>query len=106
MITKEEEAVLKLLREISSKLDDIVFRLDTGQKPGGRVCEITKSKLLASVLRSEIYDACDGKKRVSEIAEKCKRPQPLISRYLKELKDGGLIKPRRRGKSIFYVKSI
>ena len=95
------ETEIGLLREISSKLDDIVSLLRLGQKS---TIEMAKSRLLASSLRSKIYNLCDGKHTVSQIAEELEKSQPLISRYLKELEDGGLIKSERRGKSVYYDK--
>jgi len=97
---KKEEAT-DLLREISSKLDDVISLLKLGQKS---TIEMAKSRLLGSTLRSRIYNLCDGKRTVSQISAELGKPQPLISRYLKELEDGGLIKPERHGKSIHYVK--
>lgn len=98
---KERKKEIKLLKEISSKLDDVISLLKLGQKS---TIEMAKNRLLASSLRSKIYNLCDGKKTVSEIAKELRRSQPLISRYLKELEDGGLIKPKRKGKSVYYVR--
>ncbi|MGB9756164.1 MAG: ArsR/SmtB family transcription factor [Candidatus Bathyarchaeales archaeon] len=92
---------IRLLREISSKLSDIISLLKLGQKS---TIETAKSRLLASSLRSRVYNLCDGKRTVSQIAKELGKPQPLISRYLKDLEDGGLIKPERKGNSIFYIK--
>lgn len=100
MSPKEREEV-ELLKEISSKLTDVISLLKLGQKS---TIETAKSRLLASALRSRVYNLCDGRRTVSQISTELGKPQPLISRYLKELEDGGLIKPERRGKSIFYLK--
>lgn len=100
MSPKQEEDV-KLLMEISSKLSDVISLLKLGQKA---TIETAKSRLLASALRAKIYNSCDGRRTVSQISAELGKPQPLISRYLKELEDGGLIKPERRGKSIFYLR--
>jgi len=92
---------IRLLREISSKLDDVISLLKLGQKS---TIEMAKNRLLASSLRSEIYNLCDGRHTVSQIVEELRKPQPLISRYLKELEDNGLIKAKRRGNTILYKK--
>jgi len=101
MSRKVRKENTELLEEISSKLSDIISLLKLGQKS---TIEMSKSRLLASALRSKIYNMCDGKTTVSKIAEELGKPQPLISRYLKELEDGGLIKSERRGKGVFYIK--
>ena len=97
----ERRRELELLREISSKLDDVISLLKLGQKS---TIEIAKNRLLASSLRARVYNLCDGRHTVTEIAEELGKSQPLTSRYLKELEDGGLIKSDRRGKRVFYDK--
>jgi DNA-binding transcriptional ArsR family regulator len=101
MSRKNREKEIRLLREISSKLDDLISLLKLGQTS---TIEMAKSRLLASSLRSKIYNLCDGRRTVSQIAEELRKPQPLISRYLKDLEDGGLIKSERKGKTVYYDK--
>ncbi|MHC3130069.1 MAG: winged helix-turn-helix transcriptional regulator [Candidatus Bathyarchaeota archaeon] len=98
---REEET--KLLREISSKLDSVISLLKLGQKS---TIEVAKSRLLASDLRSKIYNLCDGRRTVSQIVKELRKSQPLVSRYLKELEEGGLIKSERMGKSVYYDKLV
>ena len=100
-MAKRVKNEIELLEEISSKLSDVISLLRLGQKS---TIEISKSRLLASTLRSKIYNICDGRYTVSEISKELGKPQPLISRYLRELEDGGLIKPERKGSKIFYSK--
>lgn len=95
------EREIRLLREIASKLDDVISLLKLGQKS---TIEMAKSRLLASSLRSKIYNLCDGRHTVTQIAEELEKSQPMISRYLKELEDGGLVKSERRGKTVYYDK--
>jgi len=92
---------IELLEEISSKLSDIILLLKLSQKSA---LEMAKSRLLASELRAKIYNLCDGKHTVSEISEEINKPQPLVSRYLKDLEEGGLVKAVRKGKRIYYIK--
>jgi len=99
MSRRNEE--IRLLGEISSKLDDVISLLKLGQRT---TIEMAKNRLLASALRSNIYNLCDGRHTVSQIAEELRKSQPLISRYLKELEDGGLIRSERRGKAVYYDK--
>ena len=98
MVGKNDE---ELLKEISSKLSEVISLLKLGQKA---TIEASKSRLLTSELRSKIYNLCDGKHTVSEISEELVKPQPLVSRYLKDLEDGGLIKAERKGNKMFYAK--
>jgi len=98
MVGKTEK---ELLQEISDKLNDVISLLKLGQKA---TIETSKSRLLASELRSKIYNLCDGKHTVSQISVELGKPQPLVSRYLKDLEDGGLIKADRKGNKMFYVK--
>jgi DNA-binding transcriptional ArsR family regulator len=100
-MTRRNKDEIELLREISSKLDDVISLLKLGQKT---TIEMAKNRLLASSLRSNIYNLCDGRHTVSQIVEELRKSQPLISRYLKELEDGGLIKSERRGNTVFYSK--
>ena len=97
--SKDEE--IELLREISSKLSEVISLFKLGQKS---TIEMAKNRLLASALRSRIYNFCDGKRTVSQISAELAKPQPLVSRYLRELEEGRLIKSERHGKSILYVK--
>ena len=99
MSRRNEE--IRLLREISSKLNDVISLLRLGQRT---TIEMAKNRLLASSVRSNIYNLCDGRHTVSQIAEELGKSQPMISRYLKELEDGGLIKSERRGKRVYYDK--
>lgn len=99
MSRRNEE--IRLLREISTKLSDVISLLRLGQRT---TIEMAKNRLLASSLRSNIYNLCDGRHTVSQIAEELRKSQPLISRYLKELEDGGLIRSERRGKRVYYDK--
>ncbi|MEM3419686.1 MAG: ArsR family transcriptional regulator [Nitrososphaerota archaeon] len=100
---KNKKEIIEVLEEISSKLSDIISLLRLGQKS---MIEMSKSRLLASDLRAKVYDLCDGKHTVLEISKELAKPQPLISRYLKELENGGLIKSERKGNKIFYVKVV
>lgn len=101
MPKRPRKSETELLEEISSKLSDVISLLKLGQKS---MIEVSKSRLLASALRSNVYNMCDGRHTVSEISEELGRPLPLISRYLKELVDGGLVKFERKGKEVYYVK--
>lgn len=101
MSRKNRKTEKDLLHEISSKLSDIISLLKLGQKS---LIETSKSRLLASELRSQVYNLCDGNHTVSQISKELGKHQPLISRYLKELEDGGLLKSERKGRHVYYVK--
>jgi len=95
----KRKSELELLSEISSKLSDIISLLKLGQKS---TIEISKSRLLASELRSKVYNLCDGKHTVTQISRELGKPQSLISRYLRDLEEGGLVKSERKGKKVLY----
>jgi len=98
---KRRKTEVELLEEISSKLSDIISLLKLSQRS---TLEMAKSRLLASELRAKIYNLCDGKHTVSDISKEINKPQPLVSRYLKDLEEGGLVKAVRKGIRIYYTK--
>lgn len=100
---KGKKTEIELLEEISNKLSDMILLLKLSQRSA---LEIAKSRLLASELRAKMYNLCDGKHAVSDISKELNKPQPLVSRYLKDLEKGGLVKALRKGKRIFYSKIV
>ena len=48
----------------------------------------------------ELKDA--GERNVTELRKKLRLPQPSVSHHLAILRKGGLVKPRRSGKEIYY----
>lgn len=110
MSKAEVEALEKVLNRVSLQLEDILKELKNISSliKSGESTSIqqTKSSLLKSKLRSQIYELCDGTHRVSEIAKFLNKPMPVVSRYLKELEDAGLILPEQDKKGKRYYKVI
>ncbi len=44
-----------------------------------------------------------GPKTVSELAEKTKQSQPLVSQHLRVLKETGLVQDERQGQEVLYT---
>ena len=67
--------------------------------------EIRKAKrqVLSRKSRKEVYDLCDGKKSVSEIAKILKFKQPTITHHLTELSNLGFVSSKtEKGKKLFF----
>lgn len=110
MIRKSQYELLEILKRILEHLENIENRmraiellLRMSQRSS---IEKVRSVLESSKLRAQIYELCDGKHTVSEIAKQLGKPMPLISRYLKDLESSGLIVSEQRGKSRYYYKVI
>lgn len=110
MSKKSRDELLEILKRILEHLENIEDRMRTIElllKISQRSSlEKARSMLNSSKLRAQIYELCDGKHTVSEIARKLGKPMPLISRYLKDLESSGLIVSEQKGKSRYYYKVI
>jgi ArsR family transcriptional regulator len=49
-----------------------------------------------------LYALSDQPRNVSELTQELKVPQPTVSRHLKVLREGGLVKATRQGTSVQY----
>jgi DNA-binding transcriptional ArsR family regulator len=49
-----------------------------------------------------LYALSDQPRNVSELTQELKVPQPTVSRHLKVLREGGLVKATRQGASVQY----
>ena len=70
------------------------------------LCEAMKKfgKGIGVVPRYRIVEALfPGPKTVSELAEKTKQSQPLVSQHLRVLKETGLVRDERQGQEVFYT---
>lgn len=99
-----------LLKQISVQLGSIERELrsmrsvlKTGQSAS---IQETKNLMLKSKLRSQIYELCDGTHTVSQIGNALAKKAPLVSRYLKELEDSGLVISEQKWKERFYYKVL
>lgn len=108
-LSEEEKLVkiLQVLNKIDSKLtrlDDIFSMLKMGQKLS---IDQTKATLLGkSPLRKNIYNLCDGRHTVSDIAESLGKSMSLVSQSIAKLQNAGLIVEERKGKRKFYSRVV
>lgn len=72
----------------------------------GDQIKIAKKKALASKSRREVYDLCDGKKGVTEIAKILNVTQPTITHHLKELTRLGFIASKTRKRKKYFFKLV
>ena len=106
----EEEKLIKILQVLNkidnklARLDDIFNMLKMGQKSS---IDQTKATLLGrSPLRKTIYNLCDGRHTVTDIAESLGKSMSLVSQSITQLQSAGLIIEKRKGKRKFYNKVI
>jgi len=65
--------------------------------------EEAKEKILASGPRRKVYNLCDGKKGVTEIAKILEVKQPTVTHHLTKLSKLGFIASEtRKGKKYFF----
>jgi len=79
----------ELLREISTKLDALLALMRIAFRDS---IEAAKERSLArSEIKKAIYELCDGKNTVDDIAEELKKEPAYIRVYLGTLEEEGLI---------------
>ncbi len=104
------ERTIQILHKISSQLDQLSSHLKSiesvirvGQ---GAAIDEMKRKMLASKLRAQIYELCDTKHSGLDISKELGKAPPLVTRYLKELEQVGLVASEQRGREKYYYKVI
>lgn len=65
-----------------------------------------KNKILKNVTKRKIYELCDGKHTVSDIASKLNTTQPNVSYHLASLLECGLVLFDEVGGKRYYFKSL
>jgi len=65
-----------------------------------------KEKVLKNETRQKIYELCDGKHTVSDIAAELKTTQPNVSYHLSTLLESGLVLYDELGGKRYYFKSL
>lgn len=79
----------KLLREISTKLDALLALLRIAFRDS---IEAAKERSFArSAIKKSIYELCDGKNTVDDMARELKKEPPYIRVYLATLEEEGLV---------------
>jgi DNA-binding transcriptional ArsR family regulator len=65
-----------------------------------------KEKILGNETKKKIYELCDGKHTVSDIAKKLRTTQPNVSYHLASLLESGLVLYDELGGKRYYFKSL
>ena len=65
-----------------------------------------KNNILKSETKRRVYDLCDGKHTVTDIARELKTTQPNVSYHLSSLLESGLILYDDVGGKRYYFKSL
>ena len=65
-----------------------------------------KNKILKSETKCKIYELCDGKHTVSDIASELNTTQPNVSYHLSSLLESGLVLYDELGGKRYYFKSL
>ena len=110
MTIDKEERTIQILSKISMQLDAVATRLKSiesvmrlGQ---GAAIDEMKKKMLGSRLRGQIYELCDMKHSGLDISKELDKPAPLVTRYLKDMEQAGLVAAEQRGREKYYYKVI
>lgn len=104
---EREMRIIELLHKIESKLnilDEIATILHVGQ--AGAI-EQTKNILLeSSPLRKMVYELCDGKHTVTEIAKTLGKSMSSTSQVISKLIEARMITEDRKGKEKYYRRLV
>lgn len=65
-----------------------------------------KEAILKSEMKKKIYELCDGKHTVSDIASELTTTQPNVSQHLSGLLESGLVLYDERSGKKYYFKSL
>ena len=65
-----------------------------------------KDKILKNKTKRKIYELCDGKHTVNDIATEMKTTQPNVSYHLSSLLESGLVLYDELGGKRYYFKSL
>lgn len=96
--------ILKVLEDISGKLDRLISLNEFALM--GQTASVKEQIFARSELSREVYDLCNGKRAVSNIAKALGRSMASISQILSRLEKTGLVSVRRVGKKRYYEKAI
>jgi DNA-binding transcriptional ArsR family regulator len=92
----DNDVEIKLLQKILS-----VLKLANYQ-----VIQEKKQIILKNEIKKKIYDLCDGKHTVGDIASEIQTTQPNVSYHLSSLLESGLVLYDDIGGKKFYYKSL
>jgi DNA-binding transcriptional ArsR family regulator len=72
----------------------------------GKAIREEKEAILKGVAKKKVYELCDGKNTVNEIAAKSELSQPNVSQHLSSLLESGLVLYDEVGGKKYYFKSL
>jgi DNA-binding transcriptional ArsR family regulator len=72
----------------------------------GKAIREEKEAILKGVAKKKVYELCDGKNTVNEIATKSGLSQPNVSQHLSSLLESGLVLYDEVGGKRYYFKSL
>jgi DNA-binding transcriptional ArsR family regulator len=104
---EREMRIIELLHKIESKLDmldEIVTLLRVGQ--AGAIEQTRNLLLESSPLRKMVYQLCDGKHTVSDIAKTLGKSMSSTSQVISKLLEARMITEERKGKEKYYRRLI
>ena len=71
-----------------------------------KVIQQEKESILKTEMKKKIYELCDGRHTVNDIANELKTTQPNVSYHLASLLESGLVLFDDLGGKRFYLKSL
>jgi len=92
-------------RDIESKrlLEKILSVLKLANN---KVIQQEKESILKTEMKKKIYELCDGRHTVNDIANELKTTQPNVSYHLASLMESGLVLFDDLGGKRYYLKSL
>lgn len=88
---------IKLLRKINEKLDRLQSMVPLLRILAKANIDKAKNSTLTTSTRKEIFEYCDGKMDVQEIAKKAKTTTRYVNLLIAELEDAGLVVVEKKG---------
>ncbi|QQG40135.1 MAG: helix-turn-helix transcriptional regulator [Candidatus Aenigmatarchaeota archaeon] len=104
MVKDNEAEILLALYKIQDRLQELV---ELSTVVNAEVLEASKQRMLGkSTLRKKIYELCNGKRSVGQIAAETSKSIQQISQNVALLQNAGLIREARGGgKEKYYVRA-
>mgnify|MGYP005648026253 CR=1 FL=1 len=103
---KMVEEEIRLLREISCKLDQLILLLKLSNK---EKLEAFRIEIEKDAIFRRILEVADGtlsySNLVRKVSEDTGTSEITVKRKISSLKDWGLLKARREGKEVYYENS-
>ncbi len=104
MDKSQEAEILLALHRIEDRLQEMVNLLKVVNE---EALETSKERALGTPLRKKIYELCNGKKSVGQIAIEVNKSIQQVSNNIALLQNAGMIREVQRGgrKEKYYIKA-